>query len=83
MYDVDDEAGYVGLAWVSVEKVDGVTKYVANFLPKVKFSEPAGEIMRPRERISNTRPQPLQGVLLPMQKVFGKRQNPMQQNRKL
>ena len=75
------EAGYVGLAWVSVEKVDGVTICRRTSFRKLNFlSQP--ENMRPRERISNTRPQPLQGVLLPMQKVFGKRQNPMQQNRK-
>ena len=56
VYDVDDEAGYVGLAWVSVEKVDGVTKYVANFLPKVKFSEPAGEYATKGENIEYKTP---------------------------
>lgn len=43
VYKVGDEAGYVGLAWISVEKVNGARKFVSNFLPKVKFSEPAGE----------------------------------------
>ena len=56
VYDVDDEAGYVGLAWVSVEKVDGVTKYVSNFLPKVKFSEPAGEYATKGENIEYKTP---------------------------
>nr|WP_297883809.1 major tail protein [uncultured Blautia sp.] len=56
VYDVDDEAGYVGLAWISVEKVDGVRKFVANFLPKVKFSEPAGEYATKGENIEYKTP---------------------------
>lgn len=39
----DDQAKEVGMGWISVEKVDGVRKFVANFLYKVKFSEPADE----------------------------------------
>lgn len=36
----DDEAPYVGVGFVGVEKVDGVRTFVASFLPKVRFSEP-------------------------------------------
>lgn len=42
-FNKDDQAGYVGSAWISVEKVDNVRKYVGNFLTKVKFSEPSDE----------------------------------------
>lgn len=36
-----DQSKYVGMAWISVEKVNGVRKFVGNFLCKVKFSEPS------------------------------------------
>ncbi len=39
-YNAYDEIPYVGLGFVGVEKVDGVKKYVATFLPRVKFAEP-------------------------------------------
>lgn len=39
-FNKDDQQNYVGVGWVSVEKVDGVRSYVSNFLAKVKFSEP-------------------------------------------
>ena len=39
----DDQANEVGMGWVSVEKVDGKRNFIANFLYKVKFSEPADE----------------------------------------
>ncbi len=42
-YNKDDENNYVGLAFVGVEKVRGKKSFVAAFLPKVKFSEPASE----------------------------------------
>ena len=40
-FNVDDQANYVGMAWVSVEKVDGVRSFIGNFLKKAKFTEPS------------------------------------------
>lgn len=40
-FNKDDQSNYVGQAWVSVEKVDGVRKFIANILYKVKYSEPS------------------------------------------
>lgn len=40
-FNVDDQANYVGMAWVSVEKVDGVRNFIGNFLKKAKFTEPS------------------------------------------
>lgn len=42
-FNISDQAGYAGVAWLSVEKIDGTRYYVGNFLPKVKFSEPSEE----------------------------------------
>lgn len=56
VHNVDDEAGYVGMAWISLEKVDGKTSYVANFLPKVKFAEPAGDYATKGENIEYKTP---------------------------
>lgn len=39
-YNADDVIPYVGFGIIGTEKVDGVKKYVATFLPKCKFSEP-------------------------------------------
>ena len=39
-YNANDEIPYVGVGIIGVEKIDGVKKYVANFLPKCKFNEP-------------------------------------------
>ena len=56
VHNVDDEAGYVGMAWISLEKVGGKTSYVANFLPKVKFAEPAGDYATKGENIEYKTP---------------------------
>ena len=40
-FNSNDQANYVGMAWISVEKVDNVRSYVGNFLKRVKFSEPS------------------------------------------
>ena len=40
-FNTNDQASYVGMGWVSVEKVDGVRSFIGNFLHKVKFSEPS------------------------------------------
>lgn len=42
-FNSNDQANYVGAAWISVEKVDGKRTFVGNFLDKVKFSEPSEE----------------------------------------
>lgn len=41
--NANDENNYCGVGIMSVEKVDGKTKYAAIFLYKVKFSEPSDE----------------------------------------
>ena len=41
IFNANDENGYVGMAWISVEKVDGTLSYTGNFLCKAKFSEPS------------------------------------------
>ena len=40
-FNKDDQAKYVGMGWISVEKMDGVRKFIGNVLYKVKFSEPS------------------------------------------
>ena len=40
-FNANDENNYVGMGWITVEKVDGVRSYTGNFLSKVKFSEPS------------------------------------------
>ena len=56
VYGSEDEAAYVGVAWLTAEKVDGVKKYCANFLPKVKFSEPSDEFATKGENIEYKTP---------------------------
>lgn len=41
--NANDENGYVGVGWVTIEKVNGVRGYTGNFLYKTKFSEPSEE----------------------------------------
>lgn len=40
-YNANDEQSYVGMGWISSEKIDGKRKCVGNFLNKAKFSEPS------------------------------------------
>ncbi|MCD2493315.1 major tail protein [Lacrimispora sp. NSJ-141] len=40
-FNANDQNNYVGMGWITVEKVDGVRAFTGNFLYKVKFSEPA------------------------------------------
>lgn len=42
-YNVNDEAKEGGFAIIGVEKVNGKRKFVANFFPRTKFSEPDSE----------------------------------------
>lgn len=42
-FNSNDENNYVGVGIMSVEKVDGETKYAAMFMYKVKFSEPSDD----------------------------------------
>ena len=46
-FNVDDQANYVGMAWVSVEKVDGVRSFIGNFLKKAKYYCPDAIINPP------------------------------------
>lgn len=56
VFNADDEAGYVGCGWISVEKIDGKRKFTGNFLPKVKFSEPSEEYATKGENIEYKTP---------------------------
>lgn len=58
-FNKDDQAKYVGMGWISVEKVDGVRKFIGNVLYKVKFSEPSEDYSTKVIR-SNTKPRQLQ-----------------------
>lgn len=58
-FNKDDQAKYVGMGWISVEKVDGVRKFIGNVLYKVKFSEPSEDYSTKVIR-SNTKPRRLQ-----------------------
>ena len=40
-FNKDDQANYVGLGWISVEKVNGKRSFIGNILYKTKFSEPS------------------------------------------
>ena len=55
-YTTDDEAKYVGMGWISVEKENGARKFVGNFLPKVKFGEPAGDYSTKGENVEYKTP---------------------------
>lgn len=56
MQNANDEQNYVGMGWVSVEKVDGVKKYVGNFICKTKFSEPSEDYSTKGENIEYKTP---------------------------
>ena len=55
-YNTNDEQNYVGMGWVSSEKVDGKRKYVGNFLCKTKFSEPTEDYSTKGENIEYKTP---------------------------
>lgn len=50
-YKTTDEGNYVGTGWISVEKIDGVTKYTGNILTCVKFSAGAEDYTTKGENI--------------------------------
>lgn len=54
--NANDENGFVGMAWITVEKVDGVRSYVGNFLYKAKFSEPSEDYATKGESIEYKTP---------------------------
>ena len=56
LFNADDENGYVGMGWVSVEKVDGKKAFTGNFLHKVKFSEPNEDYATKGENIEYKTP---------------------------
>lgn len=56
LFNADDENGYVGTGWVSVEKVDGKKMFTGNFLHKVKFSEPNEDYATKGENIEYKTP---------------------------
>lgn len=55
-FNADDESNYVGVGWISVEKVDGKRSYTGNFLPKVKYTEPTEEYQTKGENIEYKTP---------------------------
>lgn len=55
-YKSGDQSAYVGMAWISVEKVDGVRKFIGNFIYKVKFSEPSEDYATKGESIEYKTP---------------------------
>lgn len=55
-FNANDLNNYVGMAWVSVEKVDGVRSFIGNFLNKVKFSEPSEDYATKGESIEYKTP---------------------------
>lgn len=56
LFNADDENGYVGMGWVSVEKEDGKKMFTGNFLHKVKFSEPNEDYATKGENIEYKTP---------------------------
>lgn len=54
--NANDENEYVGMAWITVEKVDGVRSFTGNFLYKVKFSEPSEDYATKGESIEYKTP---------------------------
>lgn len=56
LFNADDENGYVGMGWASVEKVDGKKMFTGNFLHKVKFSEPNEDYATKGENIEYKTP---------------------------
>ena len=55
-FNADDQNNYVGVAWISVEKVGGVRSFIGNFLYKVKFSEPSEDYATRGESIEYKTP---------------------------
>lgn len=55
-YNRDDQTEYVGVGWISQEKVDGKRKFIGNFLTKAKFSEPSEEYATKGENIEYKTP---------------------------
>lgn len=55
-FNKDDQAEYVGVGWISQEKVDGKRKFIGNFLVKAKFTEPSEEYATKGENIEYKTP---------------------------
>lgn len=62
-YNANDEAPYVGMGIIGVEKIDGRKKFVANFLPKCKFKEPGKSYQTKGDSITYNTPT-LEGTAL-------------------
>ena len=56
VFSADDESNYVGVGWISVEKIDGVRSYTGNFMPKVKYTEPEESYSTKGENIEYNTP---------------------------
>lgn len=52
----NDDQNYVGMGWLSVEKVDGNRKFIGNFVYKTKFSEPTEDYSTKGENIEYKTP---------------------------
>ena len=55
-FNADDQNNDVGMAWITVEKVDGKRKFISNLLPKVKFSDPSEDYSTRGENIEYKTP---------------------------
>lgn len=40
-FNAKDEANYIGVGWITVEKIDGKQYFTGNFIYKAKFTEPS------------------------------------------
>lgn len=64
-FNSNDQQNYVGMAWVSVEKVDGKRSFIGNFLKKVKFAEPSEDYSTKGDSIEYKTPS-ITGRALPL-----------------
>lgn len=55
-FNTDDQSNDVACAWISVEKVNGVRKFIANILFKVKFTDPSEDYATKGESIEYKTP---------------------------
>lgn len=56
IFDANDQSNDVGVGIMRVEKINGVRKYTAIFLPKAKFSEPSEDYETKGESITYKNP---------------------------
>lgn len=55
-FNSDDQNNFVGMGWISVEKVNGVRSFIGNLIRKAKFSEPSEDYATKGESIEYKTP---------------------------